>query len=85
MTPTGGGVWDSELIIDGYTARSARDVTVNFNQVSPGYFETLGTPLVAGRDFNPYDTRQSPTVAIVNETFVKRYFAGANPLGRTFT
>jgi putative ABC transport system permease protein len=84
MTPIGGGVWDSELIIDGYTARSARDVTVNFNQVSPGYFETLGTPLLAGRDFNPYDTPQSPTVAIVYETFVKRYFAGANPLGRTF-
>jgi predicted permease len=84
MTPLQGGVWDSELLIDGYTAKSNQDVTVNFNQVSPGYFETLGTPFVAGRDFNEHDTQQSPTVAIVNETFVKKYLGASNPLGRTF-
>jgi putative ABC transport system permease protein len=84
MTPIGGGVWDSELLIDGYTAKSHQDVTVNFNQVSAGYFETLGTPFVAGRDFNRHDTPQSPEVAIVNETFVKKYFRSSNPLGRTF-
>jgi putative ABC transport system permease protein len=84
MTPVSNSVWDSELIIDGYTAKSQRDVTVNFNQVSPGYFETLGTMFVAGRDFNEHDTPQSPTVAIVNQTFVRRYLGAANPLGRTF-
>jgi putative ABC transport system permease protein len=84
MTPIGGGVWDSELLIDGYTAKSHQDVIVNFNQVSAGYFDTLGTPFVAGRDFNQHDTPQSPQAAIVNETFVKRYFGASNPLGRTF-
>ncbi len=83
-TPLSSGVWDSELIIDGYTARSHQDVVVNFNQVSPGYFETLGTPLVAGRDFNEHDTPRMPDVAIVNQAFVRRYFGSANPLGRTF-
>jgi predicted permease len=83
-TPISNSVWDSELIIEGYTAKSQQDVIVNFNQVSSGYFETLGTAFVAGRDFNEHDTPQSPTIAIVNETFVKRYFGSANPLGRTF-
>jgi predicted permease len=84
MTPISGSVWDSELIIEGYTAKSSSDVTVNFNQVSPGYFETLGTAFVAGRDFDQHDTPQSPTVAIVNETFAKKYFAGRSPLRHTF-
>ncbi len=83
-TPLSSGVWDSELIVDGYTAKSQQDVIVNFNQVSPGYFETLGTPLVAGRDFNDHDTPRVPDVAIVNQAFVRKYFGSANPLGRTF-
>jgi putative ABC transport system permease protein len=84
MTPISGSQWDSELVIEGYAAKSHQDVIVNFNRVSPGYFETLGTGFVAGRDFNDHDTTQSPTVAIVNQTFVKRYFGAANPLGKTF-
>lgn len=84
LTPVANSVWDSELLIEGYTAKSQQDVIVNFNQVSAGFFETLGIGLVAGRDFNDHDTVQSPPVAIVNETFVKRYFGAANPVGRTF-
>jgi putative ABC transport system permease protein len=52
--------------------------------VTPGYFDTLSTPLVVGRDFNQYDTPQSPSVAIVNEAFAKRYYGLANPLGKRF-
>jgi predicted permease len=59
--------------------------TVYFNAVSPGYFATLGVPLLAGRDFDQRDTRPvgeiGPRSAIVNEAFVKRYLAGRNPLG----
>ncbi|HEV1286801.1 MAG TPA: ABC transporter permease, partial [Bryobacteraceae bacterium] len=68
MTPISGSAWDTELVIEGYTAKSRLDVTVNFNRVSPGYFDTLGTPFVSGRDFNDHDTAQAPTVAIVNQT-----------------
>ncbi len=53
-----------------------------FRPVSPGFFSTMKIPLVSGRDFLPQDT--SPGEAIVNETFVKTYFPGQNPIGRTF-
>ena len=53
-----------------------------FLNVSPGWISTMKIPLVAGRDFRPQDT--SPGAAIVNETFVKTYFAGQDPIGRTF-
>jgi predicted permease len=50
--------------------------------VSPGWLSTMKIPLVSGRDFRPEDT--SPGAAIVNETFVKTFFPGQNPIGRTF-
>jgi len=53
-----------------------------FDWVSPGFFQTMETPLLAGRDFNDRDTPNSPKVAIVNEAFVRQFAAGANPLGK---
>jgi predicted permease len=53
-----------------------------FLSVSPGWFSTMKIPLVSGRDFRPQDT--SPGAAIVNETFVKTFFPGQDPIGRTF-
>ncbi|HLY41603.1 MAG TPA: ADOP family duplicated permease [Terracidiphilus sp.] len=53
-----------------------------FRSVSPGFFSTMKIPLLSGRDFLPQDT--SPGAAIVNETFVRTYFAGQDPIGRTF-
>jgi predicted permease len=53
-----------------------------FRPVTPGFFSTMKISLVSGRDFGPQDT--SPGAAIVNETFVKTYFPGQNPIGRTF-
>jgi len=53
-----------------------------FDWVSPDFFETMGTPLLAGRDFNDHDTPNSPKVAIVNEVFVRQFSTGANPLGK---
>jgi putative ABC transport system permease protein len=50
--------------------------------VSPGFFAALGRPLLAGRDFSPSDTLQSPRVAIVNRSFAARWFPGESPLGR---
>jgi putative ABC transport system permease protein len=55
-----------------------------FNYVSADYFKTLGTPLLAGRDFNQADTETSAKVAIVNEEFARQLNAGANPIGQTF-
>lgn len=55
-----------------------------FTWVSPGYFQTMRIPLLAGRDFDERDTGQSPHTVIVNETFVRTFLGGANPLGKTF-
>jgi predicted permease len=53
-----------------------------FDSVSAGYFHTMGTPLLAGRDFGDQDTPATQEVAIVNEEFVKKFLGGANPIGR---
>jgi len=53
-----------------------------FLNVSPDWLSTMKIPLVSGRDFRPQDT--SPGAAIVNETFVRTFFPGQNPIGRTF-
>src|SRR5262249_58849208 len=52
-----------------------------FTYVSPGYFKTMEIPVLAGRDFNDFDTATSRQVALVNETFVRRFFANKNPVG----
>jgi len=57
---------------------------VSINIVAPKYFETLGTPLIAGRDFSP-DDEGRPRVAIVNQAMARYYFGSASPLGRQFT
>ncbi len=83
-TPLGGAVDASYLQIDGDTfPRNEREL-VFLNEVSDRYFETLGTHLLAGRDFSTHDAVDSPKVAIVNESFAKKYFHGQNPIGRRY-
>ena len=55
----------------------------NRHLVSPRYFETLGIPIRAGRDFDERDSARVPHVVIINETFARRYFPGEDPVGRT--
>ena len=55
------------------------------NVVSPGWFDTLGTRLVAGRDFTDRDRMGTPPLVIVNETFVRAFTKGANPIGQTIS
>jgi len=74
----GDGMWSLLARTDAAT-RDAR-----FTWVSPGFFATLGIPMLAGRDFGLNDVRTSPKVAVVNEIFARTFFPGANPIGRTF-
>ena len=62
----------------------ARDqaLEANWRAVTPEFFEALQIPLHAGRAFNDRDTRDAPRVAVVNETFVKKFLNGSNPLGQ---
>jgi len=50
--------------------------------VSPGYFDTMAVPLVAGRDFDERDLAAKRNVLVVNETFARHYFGADNPVGR---
>jgi predicted permease len=87
-----GNEWDSSMTVEGYEAKTGENVNPFCNAVSPNYFKTMGTPLVAGRDFDDRDARfeagdpkadlPSYKVAIVNERFAKQYFGERSPLGR---
>jgi putative ABC transport system permease protein len=75
--PLSGSFWDTEVKIDGKDVRET-----NVNQVTPGYFRVMGTPLVAGRDFDDRDSLGAPRVAIVSETFARTLLGGGPVLGR---
>jgi predicted permease len=80
LTPVSGGGWNEMVRPESSTAAGKESY---FNRVGPGYFRTMGTALVAGRDFDDRDTAGSPKVTIVNEAFAKKFFGDTNPLGRT--
>ena len=82
VTPmTGSWQWDIKVERAG---EARKDVHAYFNLVSPGYFETLQTPLIRGRDFSPADTAVSPPVAILNQTAAQQYFPGEDPVGKIY-
>jgi predicted permease len=66
---------------EGYTIKPDEDTHVLYNFVSANYFSTLEIPLLSGREFRESDSATSPKVTIVNETLVRTYFAGRNPVG----
>lgn len=83
FTPISGSGWNNDIGPDG-TVAAASGKEAFFNRVGPDYFKTMGTGLIAGREFSEHDTVGSPKVAIVNEEFARKFFKGANPVGRTF-
>ncbi len=75
--PLDGGFFSLEV------RSAATQAESKFTWVSPGYFRTMQIPFVVGRDFTDRDTTKSQPVAIVNETFVRQFMGGGNPLGKT--
>jgi putative ABC transport system permease protein len=84
ITPMSNSVWNNLITVPGYEAPE-RDRIAYFNRVTPGYFQVMGTPILAGRDINSSDRGGAPKVVIVNEAFAKKFFKGESPLGKTFT
>ncbi len=70
------------VAVDGYQVPPDQQPTVEYSEVSPAYFRTLGIPLVSGREFTPADDANAQLVAIVNETMVTQYWRGENPVGK---
>jgi predicted permease len=85
VTPLGyRGFSSTPIAVDGYQPAPNEQPEVEYNQVSPSYFTTLGIPLFSGREFTRSDNENAPSVAIVNRTMVERYWRGQDPTGRRF-
>ena len=82
MTPLSYGSFSSTAIaVDGYQPPPEEQPTVQYNEVGPDYFATMGIPLVSGREFMRSDDEKAALVAIVNETMAAHYWQGRNPMG----
>ena len=78
------GSWEP-ITAPGYVPAPAEDVRVYRNLVSPGYFSLMRIPLAHGREFTDADRADAPFVAVVSETFARRYLGGVDAIGRTFS
>jgi predicted permease len=74
--------WSSTVKVEGYQSKEGEDMNPDFNGVGPGFFATMGQPLISGREFTVKDVDGAPKVAIINETMAKQYFGKDSPLGR---
>jgi len=68
--------------VSGYQPRADEQPSVEYNEVSPRYFSTLGIPLVSGREFARTDDETAPLVAIVNEAMAAQFWHGEDPVGK---
>jgi predicted permease len=84
-SPMSGTQRSSSIQVPGYTPQPGEDVVVEDILTGPKYAETLGIPLLRGREIEIRDNVSGPRIAVVNETFANHFFKDQNPIGRTFT
>jgi predicted permease len=72
----------TSVVIEGWQTKPGENIAIDSTGVGPGYHESLGIPLVAGRGFTERDNANAPGVVIINETLVRTYFPNQNPLGK---
>jgi putative ABC transport system permease protein len=84
LPPLSGGYWNSEIRLDGASAEDKREPHPKWNRIADGYFHTMQTPLYAGRDFDAHDALGAPEVAIVDQSFVDRFYPKQNAVGKIF-
>jgi putative ABC transport system permease protein len=85
VTPVSGSTWDNRVDISDSVDLPEREKQSNFNAITPGWLTTFGTPLIAGRDIAGGDRKGTPPIAIVNQTFARKFLNGASPIGHTVT
>ncbi len=84
IVPLGNARWNQDIIVQGFESKNKRDNIIWFNEIGAHYFETIGTPMTAGRDLSAADTPNAPRVAIVNESMAKKFFPGKAAVGQFF-
>ena len=77
-----GDEWDNSMSVEGHQNKDGEDMQAFMNALSPGYFATMGIPILQGRDFDRRDIKKDSKVAIVNERFAKHYFGDKSAVGR---
>jgi predicted permease len=82
--PMSGTGRNSTITVRGYTPQPTENMAVADMLIGPDYCETLGLPLLLGRDIGARDTPAAQKIAVVNQSFAQRFFHGENPLGRRF-
>jgi predicted permease len=75
------GYSSAPIAVDGYVIAPDEDPTVDYDEVGPGYFATMGIPLVEGREFARADNETAPLRAVVNEVMAAKYWRGRSPVG----
>lgn len=84
-SPQSGGDWYHSIYIDGQpTPGPNANDGAGVDRVTPGFFETIGNPVIAGRAITEQDTVNSQHVAVINEAFAKKFFKRENPIGKFF-
>ena len=84
MTPISGASWDDFIVVEGPSVPKGDDRDVQMNYVTPGYFATLRSRMIEGRDFNEQDKAGAPQVAIVNQALARKFYPGTDPVGKAF-
>jgi predicted permease len=77
-----GSNWGSDVAVQGFKKGPDTDANARFNEVGPGYFRTLGMTVLSGREFTASDASGAPRVAVVNETFAKKFGLGREAVGK---
>ena len=83
-SPMEGSNWSDPISIEGYPAAQGADIQSSLNSVSAHYFETIGTRLLRGRYIGDQDTLASRRIAVIDESFARKYFPHEDPLGQHF-
>ena len=81
--PLSGDGWGRSLTVEGFPVLPVGQApTIQHTVVTPGYFRTMAIPLLAGRDFNDADAKDSPNVTIIDERLAREYWPNESPIGK---
>jgi hypothetical protein len=84
VSPLSGSLWLYSVAVPSYRPAAHETPLAYFNAVGPGYFASIGSALIRGREFTRRDRAGAPTVAVINEAMAKKFWPGRDPMGERF-